>query len=136
VLERAGASRALERWPRASHVYALLVVMIGWVLFRCDTLAHAMSFYAALAGFASGDALRTPVAEYLDPLVAIALGCGVVGAMPIAAILRESVPRVGRSRGVAVASISIELVWICLLATASAAWLAAGTYNPFIYFRF
>ena len=135
VLERAGAARVLDRLPRTSHVYALLVVMTGWVLFRCDTLAHAMSFYAALAGFASGDALRTPVAEYLDPLLAIALACGVVGAMPIGAMLRRNVPRAGLSRG-GVASISIELVWIGLLATASAAWLAAGTYNPFIYFRF
>ena len=30
--------------------------MGGWVLFRCDTLTHAVGYYAALAGQGTGDA--------------------------------------------------------------------------------
>ena len=29
--------------------------MGGWVLFRCDTLAHAVDYFQALAGVAAGD---------------------------------------------------------------------------------
>jgi hypothetical protein len=40
-----------------------------------------------------------------------------------------------RSRA-AVAAITAESAWLALVFVASAATLAAGTYNPFIYFRF
>ncbi len=50
VLERAGFDRVLARTGPFAHLYALLAVMGGWVLFRCETLPQALSFYAALAG--------------------------------------------------------------------------------------
>src|SRR5262249_12990538 len=38
-------------WPIWPHAYTLLVVMIGWVFFRAETLGGAVSFLAAMAGF-------------------------------------------------------------------------------------
>src|SRR5260221_554523 len=55
VAERAGLDRVLRRIGGFTHVYALLAVMGGWVLFRCDTLTKAAQYYAALSGFADGD---------------------------------------------------------------------------------
>src|SRR5687768_10410935 len=45
VLERVGWARTLERGPPAlRHVYVLLAVMVGWVLFRSETLAGAVGY--------------------------------------------------------------------------------------------
>ena len=32
------------------HAYVLLTVIVGWVFFRADSLAHAVSFLGAMAG--------------------------------------------------------------------------------------
>ncbi len=137
VAERAGLERVLARIGPLRHVYALLAVMGGWVLFRCETLPQAGAFYAALLGWSSGDAGRQPLAQYLDPLVATALAFAVVGSMPLARSLgrwRDRTTAAGGIRGTAV--LTGEMAWLGTLLVVACAWLAAGTYNPFIYFRF
>ena len=69
VLERAGLGRVLERLGPLSHAYALLVVMGGWVLFRCE---HARAGGRLLRGAARTVAGRSGAASarpnILDPL--------------------------------------------------------------------
>ena len=84
VAERAGFGRVLQRAGPLAHVYALAAVMLGWVLFRCDTLKHAGGFYAALAGFAAGDPARQPVAQWLDPSALATLCAAILFAMLVA----------------------------------------------------
>jgi len=137
VVERAGLERLLARIGPFTHLYTLLAVMGGWVLFRCETLTQAGHFYAALAGFADGNPLRHPLAEFLNPQVALTLIVGVLFAAPVAR-------RIGRWRDhVAVRPglrarcvLAVDIGWIALVYFAACAMLAAGTYNPFIYFRF
>ena len=136
VLERARIGPPLERHRWLGHLYATAVVMGGWVLFRCDTLAHARDYYAALLGVAGGDSIRRPLAEYLDALVATTLVVGVAFATPLAREIGAWRDRVsnGSLRGRIV--MAADLAWLALVLGVSAATLAAGTYNPFIYFRF
>jgi len=134
VLERTRLGRPLEHYRLLGHVYALAVVMGGWVLFRCDTVAHARDYYAALVGVASGDAGRQPLAQYFDALVATTLAIGVLFATPLARAIGSWRDRIVGWRGSMV--IAADFAWLGCVLTASAATLAAGTYNPFIYFRF
>lgn len=49
TLERIGLEQWLGRGPRMiQHLYLLLVVYIGWVLFRAENLTHAMGFLKAM----------------------------------------------------------------------------------------
>jgi alginate O-acetyltransferase complex protein AlgI len=131
VIERAGLDRVLRTIGPLTHVYALAVVMGGWVLFRCETLTHAVAYYGALAGRASGDPVRHPLPEYLDPFVLTTLGIAVVFATPLAR-------RIGawRDRNGSAIVISLDVAWLAVVFVLASAFLAAGTYNPFIYFRF
>jgi alginate O-acetyltransferase complex protein AlgI len=137
VAERAWLDRVLKRSQALAHIYALLVVIGGWVLFRCETLTQATAYYAALLGNAQGDPLRRPLAEFADPLVLGALSIGVLFATPLA-------PRIGRWRDRVAAAgglqgrtvLAADMAWLGVVFAAAAAFLAAGTYNPFIYFRF
>jgi alginate O-acetyltransferase complex protein AlgI len=134
VIERAGFGRVLARAGWLAHVYALLAVMLGWVLFRCDTLAHAAGYFGALAGFNDADPLRHPSAEWLDPWTVVTLAVAVVLAAPIApALARWRDARLARGGAVAGA---LDAVVVTALLLVTTAFLAAGTYNPFIYFRF
>ena len=127
----------MERAGPLRHLYALAAIVGGWVLFRCETLAHAGAYYAALLGFASGDALRHPATEYVDSLVLLTLIVAAVGSAPVARFLgqsRASAPGVRSASELAI--LSLDTIGLGVVFLASASFLAAGTYNPFIYFRF
>jgi len=74
---------------------------------------------------------------YLDPLVATTLVVAVIGAMPVGRALAVAIDRYAPNRrGFATMALFGEWSWLVLVLIASCAALAAGTYNPFIYFRF
>ena len=137
VAERAGFDRVLRRRPALARLYALAAIMGGWVLFRCETLTQAVTFYAALAGFAAGDPARQSLLQYVDPFLVATILVAAAFATPLA-------PRIGRWRdrlaarpGVAAnAILTVDFLWVGAVGVMGCAFLAAGTYNPFIYFRF
>ena len=137
VAERAGVDRVLRRIGPLAHAYALLAVMGGWVLFRCETLAQAVAYYAALAGNAAGDAARHPVDEFLNLHVLATLAVAIVFATPLARRVGAWRDRRAAAPGLpAKFALSADVAWTGAVFAVSAAFLAAGTYNPFIYFRF
>ena len=131
VVERAGLDRVLRRIGPLSHAYALLAVMGGWVLFRCETLTQAIAYFAALLGRAQGDPARHPLPEFLDPFVGVTLAVGIVFATPLARAIGQ-----WRDRHANAAVLGLDIAWLAIVFLLATAFLAAGTYNPFIYFRF
>ena len=141
VFERLGIARMLDRSvPAVRHVYTLLVVMIGWVFFRADTLGHAWVFLKAMAGAGHPSHLAPHVLQFLTPETITALIIGMVAATPLLGRLVRSGLDAGRNAargrmlvGTGEALYLAGLLGMFALAVMS---LAAGTYNPFIYFRF
>jgi alginate O-acetyltransferase complex protein AlgI len=136
VLERRGLARWLAaRWRPIQHAYGLLVVAVGWVLFRATTLAHAGAVLGAMAGFPVGAASDYDAALYLDATVLAALAGAVVASLPVAPWLaawraRVASPLLGAALDLGGATaLALGLVVSLMLS-------AAGTHNPFIYFRF
>ena len=62
------------------HGYVLAVVTAGWILFRADSLSHAVVFAQALAGFGAAPSPNAPLP--LTGGVPIALLAGAVAAAP------------------------------------------------------
>ena len=140
VLERLGLAALLAHlWRPLRHLYLLLVVLFGWVLFRADGIGHAFGYMAAMLGDTAGDPVLTPLAGVLPAsslaaLVAGAIICAVP--WPRERALRDGLRRwfaAGWAGGVA----SLAVVVLALgLGGLSGVSLASGTYSPFIYFRF
>ena len=139
VLERVGLQRALERCPApVRHAYVLLVVMVGWVFFRAETLPHALGYLERMAFLEPGRPELHHLALYLETPLRLALVAALIGATPfvpwLAAKVESAHARGARSVAAAaefggVLALSVVFVVACML-------MAAGTYNPFIYFRF
>ena len=84
AVEQAFLRRRLKRiWPPLANLWTLLLVMLGWVLFRCATLGHAAQFVKALAGMGAGDGRAYYPALYLDNRVLLALAAAVLGSWPL-----------------------------------------------------
>jgi alginate O-acetyltransferase complex protein AlgI len=143
VLERVGLGSALLRVGREyRHFYVLLVVTVGWVFFRATDLPQALHHLRAMAGFGHGDGIAYHVWLYLHPDVALALIVGAIGSTPYLAHLgRRVLEQAGRLYDGERKVLPAFGGW-CTVAALYAMFLlsvisiAAGNYNPFIYFRF
>jgi alginate O-acetyltransferase complex protein AlgI len=142
MLERGRFGRALARAPRPlAHLYALLVVVVGWVPFRAKTMSAALVHLHAMLGMGATTALLHTPASYLHTDVRLAIVFGVLGAAPVVPLLAAGKRMLGEKPGAAprFAHAAWEIAALLVTATvlvASAALLASGTYDPFIYFRF
>ena len=142
VLERTPVGAALDKLPRPlRHGYALLAVLMGWVLFRANTFPEAAHYFTALFGLGQ-PAHAQPLARYLGNEAVFALGLGLLFSMPLWAAIKTTgaklggvIPAGGRGFYFGLGQV-VEILLVVVLLVISAAWLAGGTYNPFIYFRF
>lgn len=140
LIERAGLGKRLSQlWPPVAHVYALVVVLIGWVFFRAETLPQAFVYLQKMAGFAN------PVSSVITYLPVHFLSAEVVGSLLIGILLATPVyARFQRGweglsdRLVSMRFLldSVYIIGLFGLFVLSVMYLAADTYNPFIYFRF
>jgi alginate O-acetyltransferase complex protein AlgI len=122
-------------WPIWPHVYTMLVVMIGWVFFRASTLTSAFGLLKAMAGVAGGAPTAYAVGWYLTPGVWLALIAGAIGSTPWVPALAGALAR-RRRPSVAIAASAVSVATLVALFVAAIMEVAAGTYNPFIYFKF
>jgi alginate O-acetyltransferase complex protein AlgI len=143
VIERAGLAQKMAAQARlVRHLYTLLVVMLGWVFFRAETLAQAVSFIGALAGLGRGTGIAYHVAMVVNPELLAALVIGLVGSTPAIPLLYQHVERVAANLKGAVGHLAeaglrtVSFAAMLVILLVSVALSAAGTYNPFIYFRF
>jgi alginate O-acetyltransferase complex protein AlgI len=125
------ADSGVLAWPIWPHVYTLLIVMIGWVFFRAETLTGAVAFLGSLAGMTTAAPTAYTVSWYLTPELWLALVAGAIGSAPWVPALAAQVDD-GRNWTVPLVNSAVLTVLLVL----SMMSIAARTYNPFIYFRF
>ncbi|MEM7351253.1 MAG: MBOAT family protein [Acidobacteriota bacterium] len=140
VIERVGFKSLLSRTPRlVQHVYLLLVVMLGWVFFRAEGLGYALSYLGALFGLAPETPSTLTVAMLATPLISTALVAGIVWSTPLTlGFWRRFQPAAeGEIQTPPTVALSVvRVVVCCLLWLLCSMELAAGSHNPFLYFRF
>ena len=141
VIERVGLAALVNALPAPTrHIYALLVVMAGWVFFRADTFGGATAMLAAMAGAGAGAPTTYAPAWYWTTEVLLAFIAGTIGATPVIPFLaRRLSRRADEWTGTPALGWQGSMAAIVALLTIFSASLmlsAARSYNPFIYFRF
>lgn len=139
VIERLGFSRYLDQIPRVfTHAYVLLIVMVGWIFFRAGSLDKAFAFLAAMVGQGAESAPGYELDYYVTPWFMVTLVAGAVTAFPVRRWISDRLKRPGPG-GVLELPIALELAalfGLFGLFLISLMITAAGTYSPFLYFRF
>ena len=122
--------KALERAPSPlRHLYAMVIVVLGWVLFRCEGLSAVGSYLGAMFGLSGagwGQAL------YFLRQYGVFLAVGAVASLPVKDALRAALQRRKAERAIQWGS---ALAGLGLLGL-SFLQLISSTANPFIYYRF
>ncbi len=107
------------------HIYTLLAVMIGFVIFRADSMGQAAQFIVSMFSFGATEVGTMTAVSVMSPLFIITLIIAAVACTPVLRMLPKNA--VTRMAGM---TFTIILYMLCIME------IAAGSYNPFIYFRF
>jgi len=143
VVERLRAGQ-LQRtiWFPLQILLTIVIVMIGWVIFRCETLPAAIGYLSAMFGMTGKEIAAQTVFSYLDSKALFEICMAILIAMPIyPAICKGRHKIMNRITGsgqyvvnlsfhISQLAVTIALVYFTCIS------LAAGVYNPFIYYRF
>ena len=116
------------------NLYTLLVVAVGWVLFRADTLSEAFGYLKSMIGL-SGNALSDYNTSYYFTSKIGLFAVAVIAALPIIPFIKKKFwdHRNRAVRGVTAAASAIGITALFVVCTAR---LVSDSYNPFIYFQF
>ncbi len=143
ALERSAASKIPIRFPRiVQHIYTVLVVMVGWIFFRAETLDSALSYFAALFNFSAMPYLDAKLFLAVNSQFFLAALAGILFSFPIIPWLRtkllgqELFGRIRQSDQLVLLFSPVLLVWMMLIFFFCSTELISGTHNPFLYFRF
>ena len=130
IAEKLWILKSLEGHKILAHIYVLLAVVFGFVLFDAGSLRQALETIRGMLGL-GGLPLVSQEAVYLLRSNALLLLVAAVGAtgLPKAAFDRFE-KRWPRGAGVLVPGA------MCLVLLLCTAFLVDGSYNPFLYFRF
>ncbi len=131
LLERAFLGKVLEKLPVLSNLYLLLVVLLGWVLFRYSDIRAAWTVLRGLFG-ANGNPLTSFTAETLAKNKLFLLLVCAAASTPLAKTVGARLDA-GAGRVWSAVKYAVLPAVLLLLSTAA---LVGASYNPFIYFQF
>ena len=123
ILEKYALTRILDKLPRVlTHIYALFFIVIGWVLFRSDSLSYAIRYLRVMFTFSR--TVDPMVVEYLVRFWPYLL-CGVILSAPLYQLAASK-----KAYAMLSYPLIAALFVLCVMS------LLNNSYNPFIYFRF
>jgi len=142
IFEATALGRKLKQtWAPVQHIYALFVILLGWVFFRSPSLSYAFDFLERLAGNFNGlKALpfsQTAPYPFLEPTIVMAIVIGVIFSLPVAQwVDRALAPYRAKSKAFTLAAqFGYDLALLFLMAAAVAAAVSAN-FMPGIYTNF
>jgi len=119
----------VQKFPKFfGHLYAILIVVFLWVVFRASSLADAVDYYCVMLGLGQSSFFSPDFWFYLSSLK-LYLALGVLFSFPVVPWLKGKFPFF------ASANLVNEIAYIFLFALCFISVIKGG-YNPFIYFNF
>ncbi|MCR5790568.1 MAG: MBOAT family protein [Lachnospiraceae bacterium] len=125
--------------PAIDWLYTMLVVILGWVLFKLEELPLALSYIGAMFGLDGEEFVGFSLRFYLDNRMLFILLVAILAAIPWAQVLPRRAANSLASftmEGDGGSKTVLRRALLLLLLLVSIMFVVNSTYNPFIYFRF
>ena len=143
ALESIGFSKILKKlWSPLRHLYVMIIVIIGWVLFRSETFEYARNFLNSMIGYGTGINKYAVVSIYLTNEYYLCLAISIFGATGIFTAIQKLHFNFSNKKSFSTNKVYLNLLFACKTAgliitmILSTMYMVTTTYNPFIYFRF
>ncbi len=128
VVEKLVAGKVLKKIPAFfQHIYTIVLLLVSWTIFAIEDMEHLREYLQAMFGLSKGpiwDAFGTYNLKNYGIILLVCILCSTP-------ILKTGFKKLSKKW---------QMVWTVFLLAAAllmcTAYLVAGTYNPFLYFRF
>ena len=129
TLEKFFYLKHLEKHKALGHIYVLFLVAVSFMIFNAGNLNLAFEYVKGMFG---GNKLPLVSAEFIYQLknYGFVLLIGAIGATPLPKKLAEKFLPKNSTGDI------LETAFLIVLLVISTAFLADGSFNPFLYFRF
>lgn len=117
-----------EKIGRLSHVYALLAIIFGWVIFRSANIGQAASYIGMMLGVGSTGAIDSSFMYYLSGSWVVFVYAVLLSAPVAPFVIKKAHEFSWRRNAEALLGASIFMLAVLKCISSS--------YNPFIYFNF
>ena len=114
-----------------SHIYAMFLVLIGWVIFAFEDLSKVGVYLSSMFGLNNVSFVNSEAIYYLQNYFIIII-VGIICSIPLKNIALKIVEKAKKSKLTGVIT-GVLCVGILIISTAS---LVNNSFNPFLYFRF
>lgn len=132
VFEKIFIKKYLDKIPSVfSHIYAILLIIIGWVIFRVEDINILYKFLIRLFDFSKSDLLSF---VSLNPDVITTFIYIIIGMILSVPLWNNILQRMNNSKNVLIQYTCDIIIYVILLIVIM--FLLSSSYNPFIYFRF
>ncbi|MAX79168.1 MAG: membrane-bound O-acyltransferase family protein [Crocinitomicaceae bacterium] len=125
LIERIGFGKILKKMPILGHIYTILVVMIGWMLFRLEHFSDFIAYMQGVFSFSFSN-----VSDLLSKQQALMMILGILFSVKWISKPLNISPKWKKITVPAYQLVLLVLFVLCCLD------IATSTYNPFIYYRF
>lgn len=133
ILESVFLKNFLQNKKVLAHIYALLVIVFGWVLFRADSVNYGMQYWLQMLNIYSLKIANA--AAYLQNDVLIALVFGIIFSVDWRKPYKKLVCfHKSQLRFLVFKAAGYMCAFLLFLLSVMS--IMSNTYNPFIYFRF
>lgn len=134
-IEKFFLQKWLQKLPALfQHIYALLWIVVGWVIFACDDLNKLKNYLKMLVGVGVPACNRLALYEWTSHAAFLFI-LAVASFSFVTSIARKFLDKIASYTGEAV-SFWLKSIWCLAVLILSIAMLISSSYNPFLYFRF
>lgn len=132
IIERIGWGKFLERHKVFAGLYTFFAVVLGWMLFRIESMRQIWHFGKRMLLPWMYIASHYSVWEFLDGYTIFMFVCAILGMGAVQRLMQKQALGIILKWKFSL----LELGYCTVLFVLCISALASNTYNPFIYFRF
>ena len=125
MIEKLWLLKGLEKHKVLGHIYAIITVVVGFVIFDATSLGQAWEYIGAMFGFGTVPMVSAEAVYYLKSYAVIYM-VSILGATPLVKSIATRIKKADY----------FEPILLLGLLIAVTAFLVDGSFNPFLYFRF
>lgn len=111
------------------HIYTMLFVIIGWVIFRADNIQYAIGYIQSMFGLNSNEIIDASARLYLSEYKYFYIAA-ILCSIPLKEFIGKKLNLNKKIYDV------IYILLILVLMILAISYIVKGSYNPFIYFNF
>ncbi len=132
TVEKFFLTSRLEKLPVLNHIYVLFLIAISFVIFSGNGMKESVSLLGGLFG-AGNIPMSSSAFVYALRNYGFTIIIGCLAATPLFAKVKEYIMSKNK---ISVVYSGVEMLGLLALLLIATGYLADGTFNPFLYFRF